>query len=120
MKILKVAVVLFGLFLITGCSTSSNSSTNATKVETSSKGSYKALIFVNSMELQSVGVTADESKLVVGEFIGTIKEKIPIEIRPTVELTSNYLGEGMEIYSAEGITEIVLAKKDNGDYEVFE
>ncbi|MBM7661804.1 hypothetical protein JOC85_002611 [Bacillus mesophilus] len=118
MKIVKVFLVLSVLLSITGCSPLVNN--NPTKVETSSNGSYKALLFVNGMELQSVGHTANESELVVGEFIGAVNEKVDIEIRPSDELTSNYLEEGTEIYSVEGNTKIVLAKKENGDYEVFE
>ena len=119
MKIIKMALVLSILFLITGCSTATNSSNDATKVETSSNGSYVAVLFINGEVLNTVGETANDLELVAGKFIGTVKEKIDIEKRPTAELTSNYLTYGTEIYSVEGNREIVLAKKENGDYEVF-
>lgn len=32
----------------------------------------------------------------------------------------NFQTEGTEIYSVEGNTEVVLAKDENGNYEVFE
>ncbi|MER2031095.1 MAG: hypothetical protein ABS903_18235 [Solibacillus sp.] len=57
--------------------------------------------------------------MVVGDFIGTIKQKVDIEKRPTANLTSNYLNEGIKIYSVAGYTEVFLAKKDNGVFEVF-
>ena len=112
MNKIKMALVFSILFLITGCST-------ATKVETNSNGSYVAVLFVNGEVLRTSGETANELELVAGEFIGTIKKKIDVEKLPTVELTSNYLNYGTEIYLVEGNPEIVLAKRENGDYEVF-
>jgi hypothetical protein len=115
----KMGILLFFvLILITACSTVNKD--NNLNSEISSEGSYKAILFVNDVEYQSVGETAKELGLVPGELIGTVKEKIDIEIRPTDELTSNYLKEGTEIYSVDGNIEIVLSKKENGEYEVFE
>ncbi|MFY3790685.1 hypothetical protein ACOQFO_03070 [Ureibacillus sp. MALMAid1270] len=119
MKIINTALVLSILFLITGCSTSTNSSNDTSKVETSSNGSYVAVLFLNGEVLHTEFETANELELVAGEFIGTVKGKIDVEIPPTVEFTSNYLDYGTEIYSVDGNPGIVLAKQENGDYLVF-
>ena len=116
-KLIKTTLVLSFLFIITACSILMDRSGIVTKEE---NRSYQALLFVNGKEFHSVGETANELELVVEDFIGSVKEKIDIEIRPTVEFTSNYLEEGTEIYSVKGNSKIVLAKKDNGNYEVFE
>ncbi|MEH7501566.1 hypothetical protein V7152_05890 [Neobacillus drentensis] len=90
MKITKLALLLSTILLITGCSKKINNSDDHTNKDTNSSGSYKALLFVNGKELQTVGETAGELGLVLEEIIGTVKDKIDIEIRPIVELTSNY------------------------------
>jgi hypothetical protein len=120
MNIAKLAFLSILLLFLSACSTPLDIIDNVTGGDTSSKGSYQALLFVSGEELQSAGETANDLNLEVGELIGTVKEKVAIEIPPTVELTSNYLEEGTKIYSVEGNTKIVLAKKANGDYEVFE
>lgn len=84
---------------------------------TNEKGEHQALLFVNGKEFEAIAT--NEMEFVVGEFIGTVKEKIEIGKRPTIELTSNYLREGVEIYSVDGNPEVVLAKKENGNYDVF-
>lgn len=92
------------------------------ETETKSKnfnenGEHQALLFVNGKEYEAIA--SNEMNFVVGEFIGTVKEKIKLGKRPTIELTSNYLREGVEIYSVEGTSEVVLAKNGNANYEVF-
>lgn len=96
--------------LLTGCSTVTTS--NGTNVESSSSGSYKALLFVNGQELQTILETADEQGLVPGGLIGTVKAKVGIDVLPIMELTSNYLEEGIEIYTVKDNPKIVLAKNE--------
>lgn len=116
MKKLIHGPILLILLLLTGCSTNSVESYD----ESSSDESYKALLFVNGEELQSLGETANERKLTPGDLIGTVTEKIDIETRPTIELTSNYLDKGTEVYEVKDNPNAVLAKVENGEYEVFE
>ncbi|KGR89391.1 MULTISPECIES: hypothetical protein [Ureibacillus] len=116
---IKATLVFFILLLITGCSTETNSNNHTTAVKTSSNSSYVAKIFVSGEVLNTGFEIANELGLEVGELIGTVKEKTDVEKRPTVELTSNFLDYGTEIYSVEGNPDIVLAKQDNGDYLVF-
>ncbi len=118
MKISRIALAIIIMLIITGCSTTTNNDNNSVS-ETSSEGSYEAILFVNGVELQSVGETAKELGLVPGEIIGKVTEKVDIEIVPTSELTSNYLNEGTKIYTVQGNTDMVLAKKD-GEFEVFD
>lgn len=115
-KVLSILLLLS--IVLVACSTATKESKS--NLEVGSEGSYQALLFVNGTEFESFGETAKELGLVPGELIGTIKEKIDIEKLPTVELTSNYLNEGTEIYSVDGNEKIVLSKKENGEYEVFE
>lgn len=119
-------------FALVGCSQESknglsepiteNDSETHTEIETESnniseKGEHQPLLFVNGKEFEAIAT--NEMEFVVGEFIGTVKEKIELGKRPNIELTSNYLREGIEIYSVEGNPEVVLAKNENGNYEVF-
>ncbi len=106
--------------IVPGCSQNSANDSNKSIVESSSSGSHKSLLFVNGVELQTIGETAEELDLEPAELIGTVKEKLNIEERPKNNLTSNYLEVGTEIYSVKGKSDVVLAKKENGEYEVFE
>ena len=111
-----ITLILIIMVIISGCSPSSTSRNE----ESSSEDSYEALLFVNGEELQSIGETAEELGVSPKDLIGTIEDKINIEVRPKVELHSNYLEVGTEIYSVDVNPDIVLARKDNGEYEVFE
>lgn len=73
MKIIKTALVLSILFLITGCSIAD--SNNEASNEISSEGSYQAVLLVNGEVLHTAFETADELDFVTGEFVGTIKGK---------------------------------------------
>ena len=130
MKKLFILLVVIS-FILVGCSqepkseisepVANNVSETHTIIETESnnneKVQYQALLFVNGKEFEAIAT--NEMEFVVGEFIGKVNEKIEIGKRPTIELTSNYLREGIEIYSVVGNPDIVLAKKKNGNYEVF-
>ncbi|RTR32355.1 hypothetical protein EKG37_09325 [Robertmurraya yapensis] len=117
MKILNIVLLLLLLTsLTTACS--QNEATN--QYDILSETQYQALLFVNGKEMQSTGSTAQELGITPLELIGTIKDKIPIQLRPQQHLTSNYLETGTEIYTVEGNQEIVLAKNLTGEYEVFE
>lgn len=113
-----VTLLLFVFTLMTACSTATEDS--HLNSEINSEDSYKALLFVNNTEYQSIGKRAEDLGLAPGKLIGIVKEKIYIALRPTEELTSNYLSEGTEIYSVEGDPTMVLSKKENGEFEVFE
>ena len=76
MKIIKMALVLSILFLITGCSTAMNSSNDATKVETSSNGSYVAVLFVNGEVLHTVGERLMNWNLSLGNSLVQSKKKL--------------------------------------------
>lgn len=108
------------MFILTTIVTSCSQNESINDYDILSETQYQALLFVNGKEMQSTGSTAQELGITPLELIGTIKDKIPIQLRPQQHLTSNYLETGTEIYSVEGNEEIVLAKHTNGDFEVFE
>lgn len=120
MKNINLILIILLLVIESGCSPSTTNENSSPIIESSTKNSYKALLFVNGKELQTIGKTAEELGLVPKDLIGVVKEKVNIELRPKVHLTSNYLEEETEIYSVVGNTEIVLAKKGNGELVVFE
>ncbi|TKC18472.1 hypothetical protein [Robertmurraya kyonggiensis] len=116
MKILNFILLLILTSIVTSCT--QNESTN--DYDILSETQYQALLFVNGKEMQSTGSTTQELGITPLELIGTIKDKIPIQLIPKENLTSNYLEAGTEIYSVKGNEEIVLAKKENEEFEVFE
>lgn len=117
MRHFTISTFITIVLILTGCSTTTNDDTH---LESTSNGSYKALLFVNGKELQSIGKTAEDFEVLPGELIGTVKNRINIEKRPKAELTSNYIKIGTEIYSVQGNPEIVLAKTQENVYEIFQ
>lgn len=124
MKCFLSVITAFSLVLAAcsdeGNGTLDNTANNPIEAE-SGAAVYAELLMVNGSEYLIVGHTAAEGEYAVGEKLGEVQTMLPAEEMPETDLSSNFLDEGIAIFSVEGNKSIVLAENPNGEgYYVLE
>ena len=104
--------------IISGCSNEVNSDVTSDSVDESE--SYAAILIVNGNQYLSVG-TRNQEEYTLDEEIGKVEARVPPEVLPKENFTSNYLDEGRVIYSVKEDSDVFLVETDEeGVYEIVE
>lgn len=106
--------LLMGVMLI-GCIDESSDKS----AEKSSEGSYGGYLIVNDKEYVWQGDIENE-EFTVAEKIGEVDKKVPIEVMPKDNLSSNILEVGEEIFTSNEDSKVIIVKrKFDGEYDKF-
>ncbi|WP_422122051.1 hypothetical protein DHX103_09470 [Planococcus sp. X10-3] len=106
--------LLIGVMLI-GC----NSEISGESADESSEGSYGGYLIVNGREYVWQGDIENE-EFTVAEKIGEVDKKVPIEVMPKENLSSNILEVGEEIFTSNEDSNVIIVKrKFDGEYDKF-
>ncbi|MEK3981372.1 hypothetical protein MKY37_20375 [Psychrobacillus sp. FSL K6-2836] len=110
-------VILSSIFvIIAGCSNDYKENNNVVDVDRSV--TYEAIVIINGAEYHFVG-PENKDEYTLGEAIGKVKKRVPLEVGPSENFVSNYLNEGTLIFSVIEDSEIYLAETEDSVYEIF-
>lgn len=113
-----LSLVLLVSIALTGC-TSGTQDTNKQSSSGEEVGSYAALLRINGAEYRSVG-SKNNGEYTLSDEIGKVKKRVSPEVLPKGNLVSNYLDEGILIFSVEEDSDVVLVQTEvDGVYEIF-
>ncbi|MCA0970557.1 hypothetical protein LCM20_08165 [Halobacillus litoralis] len=112
---MKKCFLLFFLFLLIGCQA------EETESFVESNGSYQAELTIRGVTYMSLGQW-NEGQYTIEEEIGEVKTKVDLDYRGDAPegISSNYLNEGTPIYSVQQYSDVFLAEREDGTYEIFD
>ncbi|MFP8782538.1 hypothetical protein [Planococcus plakortidis] len=81
-------------------------------------GSYAGILMVEGEEYLWEG-ELDGSEYSESARLGAITQSTEPEVMPTADFSSNFLAEGAEIYTSNEDPDVLLAKRQDGSWDVF-
>ncbi|WP_434401549.1 hypothetical protein M1Q06_03340 [Planococcus sp. 11815] len=107
----KAMALIAALLLIGACSEQTFSNGEET-------GSYAGILIVEGEEYLWEG-ELEGSEYSESTRLGAVTQSTAPEVMPSADLSSNFLAEGAEIYRSNEDPDVLLAKRQDGSWDVF-
>lgn len=107
----KAMTLIAVLLLLGACSEQTFSNGEET-------GSYAGVLVVEGEEYLWEG-ELEGSEYSESTRLGAITQSTAPEVMPSADLSSNFLAEGAEIYRSNEDSDVLLAKRQDGSWDVF-
>lgn len=110
-RLWKTFILITALLLLGACSEQTFSNGEET-------GSYAGILIVEGEEYVWEG-ELEGSEYSESAMIGAITQSTAPEVMPSADFSSNFLAEGAEVYTSNEDPDVLLAKRQDGSWDVF-
>ena len=110
-QVMKAFGLLSFVFLLAAC----GEQTFTNKEQT---GSYAGILIVSGEEYLWEGELKG-SEFSEAARLGAVTRSTPPEVMPAADFSSNFLSEGTEIFRTNENSDVLLAKRQDGSWDVF-
>lgn len=107
----KTFVLIAAILLLGACSEQTFSNSEET-------GSYAGILIVEGEEYLWEG-ELEGNEYSESTRLGAVTQSTAPEVMPSADLSSNFLAEGAEIYRSNEDSDVLLAKRQDGSWDVF-